>query len=440
MKSLFLALAMLALGLAAEAQKGPTTRVDIASQPERASVVVDGVDRGLSPITLFDLSPGRHHLKFRLAGYAEQDRLITVEEGRPSQHSDVLEPERGLLLVKSDPAGCEITIDGVAMGLTPRLITTLNAKDVYRMTLRKTGYQPATFEVKFSGRTPLVRDETLLLDSGVLDLVSEPSGAEVSVNGIVRGRTPVVVDNVPKGRATVRFTLDGFKDEIVSDLVVGAGDRQTVSRILEGLPGTLAVSSVPEGARLYINDEYRGKSPLVLAGLQPGEYAIRAEMEGYADESRLVKVDNGAAPRVEFRLMNVMGGLEVRTAPSGAQVIFDGRPVGMTSTGDQDAEFSDVLRIDGILEGEHTLVVKKDGYAEHVRHPKIQRGKTSKVNARLKRIFKPDAEIVTNGGTYQGILISNTPESVVMEVKLGIERSFPRAEIISFRFLDGEAK
>ena len=199
MKSLFLALAMLALGLAAEAQKGPTTRVDIASQPERASVVVDGVDRGLSPITLFDLSPGRHHLKFRLAGYAEQDRLITVEEGRPSQHSDVLEPEKGLLLVKSDPAGCEITIDGVAMGLTPRLITTLNAKDVYRMTLRKTGYQPATFEVKFSGRTPLVRDETLLLDSGVLDLVSEPSGAEVSVNGIVRGRTPVVVDNVPKG-------------------------------------------------------------------------------------------------------------------------------------------------------------------------------------------------------------------------------------------------
>ena len=440
MNRLFYAVAAFAIGLSVLAQQGPSTRVDITSQPERASVSVDGMDRGLTPLTLFDLAPGRHHVKYRLAGYVERDRFITVEEGRPSQHSNVLEPEKGLLLVKSDPDGCEITIDGVAMGLTPRLITTLDVKDVHRMTLRKPGYRAATFEVRFSGRTPLVREETLMLDSGVIKIVSEPSGAEVSVNGIVRGTTPVLVTDVPKGRATVKLSLAGFKDEVISDLVVGAGDRQTVSRILEGLPGTLSVFSVPDGARFYVNGEYRGRSPMVLSGLQPGEYEIRAEKEGYGTDTRRVTVMNGATPRVEFRMSNVTGRLEVKSSPPGAQVFLDGRLVGTTSSDDPDAEFSNKLMLENILEGEHVLVLRKNGYAEHTRHPRIQSGKTSKANVRLKRVFKPDIEIVTDTGTYQGILVDNTPEYMLVEVKLGIQRSFPRADIRKVRFLDGKVK
>ena len=440
MKRLALAVASFAVALAALAQQGPATRVDISSQPERASIVVDGMDRGITPITLFDLAPGRHHVKYRLAGYVELDRYITVEEGRPSQHSNVLEPEKGLLLVKSDPDGCEITIDGVGMGMTPRLITTLDVKDVHKMTLRKPGYKASTFDIKFSGRTPLVREETLILDSGVLKIVSEPSGAEVSVNGIVRGRTPVLVTDVPKGRATVKLSLSGFKDEVISDLLIGAGDRQTVSRIMEGLPGTLSLTSVPDGARFYVDGEYRGRSPLVLSGLQPREYEVRAEMDGFGTETRKVGVMNGATPRVEFRMSNVMGRLEVKSSPSGAQVLLDGRIVGTTTASDPDAEFSDKLMVENILEGEHVLVVRKDGYAEQTRHPRIQSGKTSRMNVRMKRVFKPDIEITTDTGVYQGILVSNEPEYILVEVKLGIQRSFPRADIRKVRFLNGKSK
>lgn len=438
MKRFLFALAAFASGLSAFAQQGPSTRVDIASQPERAVVVVDGKDRGLTPLTIFDLAPGRHHVKFRLDGYVERDRYITVEEGRPSQHSNVLEPEKGILLVKSDPVGCEIEIDGVSMGLTPRLITSLDTKDVHRMTLRKTGYRPSTFDVRFSGRKPLVRNETLMLDSGVLKIVSEPSGAEVSVNGVVRGTTPALVTDVPKGRATVKLTLPGFRDEVISDLVIGAGDRQTVSRVLEGLPGTLSLASVPDGARFYVNGEYRGRSPLVLSGMQPGEYDVRAEKDGFGVETRRITVENGATPRVEFRLSNVMGRLEIRSSPPGAQVFFDGRPLGTTKSEDPDAEFSDKLMVENVLEGEHVLVLRKDGYAEHTRHPRIQRNKTARANVRMKRVFKPDIEITTDTGTYQGILVNKTADYIIVEVKLGSQRSFPRADIRKVRILDGK--
>ena len=178
----------------------------------------------------------------------------------------------------------------------------------------------------------------------------------------------------------------------------------------------------------------------MISGLKPGEYEVRAERDGFGTETRKVMVSNGSTPRVEFRMSNVMGRLEVKTSPAGAQILFDGRPAGTTTTNDPDAEFSDVLAIENVLEGEHTLVVRKSGYAETTRHPKIQSNRTSKANIRLKRIFKPDVEIVTDTGTYQGILVSNTPDYILVEVKLGIQRSFPRADIRKVRFLGGKEK
>ena len=428
--------ALCAAILAAAQADTPSTRVDLTSQPDRASVVVDGRDRGVTPVTLFGLEPGRHHVKLRKPGYVEQDRFISVEEGRPAQHSGVLEPEKGLLLVKSTPGECEISIDGISFGMTPRLITTLNSKDSYKLTLRKPGYRTATFDVKFNGRTPLVRDETLIRDSGVVEVLSDPAGAEVTVNGIVRGKTPVKVYDVPKGRATVKLSLPGFREEVIPDLVIAAGDRQTVSRILRGLPGTLSLVSRPEGARFYLNDDFRGRSPVVISGLAPGEYLVRAEMDGYGTETRRIVVENGAAPREEFRLSNKMGRVEVRTSPVGAQVVFDGHVVGTTTSPDRDAEFSDVLAVENVMEGEHTLVVRKDGYSEVTRHPHVKSSSTVQASVRMRRIFVPDVEIVTDVGTYRGILVNNSAEYVTVEVKLGIQRSFPRADIRKINFLN----
>lgn len=430
----FLVLAAIALsaGLWAETR---ASRVDIASQPEGASVIVDGQDRGLTSLSLFDLKPGRHHLKIRLAGYVERDRYFDLTEGQVVQKSVILEPEKGLLLVTSEPSGAAITVDGVANGQTPRLFTELNVKDAYRLVLRKPGYRAQALDVRFNGRTPLVRHETLVLDSGTVTVTSEPSGAFVTLNGVERGPTPVTVSGIPKGRATVRLRKDGFKDE-VREIAMNAGEHQQLSLALTGLPGTLTLSSVPSGARFYVDGEFRGKGETVLSGLEPRDYVIRAELEGYGTQQRTVTIVNGATPREEFRLSNVKGRCEIRTSPAGVQVVLDGRPVGTTRSTDANSEFSDILPIENILEGEHVLVLKKDGFAERTLHPIISSSKTVPVTVRLRRIFKPDVEIETDSGTHRGVLISNSPEFVTIEITLGIQRSFPRVDIRRITFLD----
>ena len=226
----------------------------------------------------------------------------------------------------------------------------------------------------------------------------------------------------------VKFKLPGFRDE-VRELVMRAGDQQTLSIALTPLPGTLNLISVPEGASFYVNDKAYGRGPLAIPSLAPGDYSVRAEMEGYGTMTRMVTISNGDSAREEFRLSNVMGRLEVRTSPPGAQVFLDGRVVGTTSSDDPSAEFSDAMAVENLLEGEHVLVVKKDGYAEALRHPNIRSSKTSRHNVRLRRVFVPDIELETSRGTYRGMLVNVTPEYVEVEVSLGITRSFPRSEI-----------
>ena len=422
------------------ADDAPQLRVNLTSQPSGATVIIDGRERGTTPVTLFDIAPGRHHLKYRLSGYEDSDTFFNTHEtpGPYIEKNGVLEEVKGLLLLKTEPAGADIQIDGVSVGQTPRLITNLHAKGNYSVKFRKAGYQDQTISVRFEGRKPLVREERLVMASGAVEISSEPAGATVTVNGIEKGVTPIRVEEVPRGRATVKFHLDGFEDE-VRELAINAGDVQTLPIVLKGLPGALHLSSVPEGARFYVNDGARGKGPVSIPGLKPGTYEVRAELEGYGTLSKSIAIANGESVNEEFRLSNVMGRIEVRTSPAGAQVFLDGRLVGTTKSADSEAEFSDILPIENVMEGEHTLVMKMEGYADKTCHPSVKSEQTSKFhNQRLRRIFKPDVEIVTVRGTYKGVLLKRAAGSVMVEVRPGITQSFAQEEIRKITFLNDE--
>ena len=433
-KLLTFAWALAALSLGAAETDRPL-RVDFASDPEGADVVIDGTLRGKAPITLYDLAPGAHHVRFELRDYEPQDAFFELTPGVYCMQSVQLAPVKGLLLVTSEPSGCDVSLDGMSLGETPRLVTTLETKDVYRLLLQKPGYQPRTVEVKFSGRTPLVRHEKLILDSGILEIKSEPAGAEVSVNGIARGETPVTVRDVPKGSATVVLRKKGYA-EVVRELSLNAGDTQTLFLRLEGMPGALRLSSVPEGARFYVNGDVQGKGPLTMNNLAPGSYVVRAELEGHGTQEKTVRIGNGETVSEEFRLANVLGRLEIRTKPVGAQVFVDGHACGRTTAESDTAEVSEVLTVPNLKAGEHTVIVKKEGYAEVVRRPVLEASRATPLDVRLKRVFKPNIEVETSTGVYRGVLVDNAPAALVIEVSMGVSRSFPRADIRKITMLD----
>ena len=432
MRGIILSIALAAL--AAFAEESKAIRCDFTSQPDGATVIVDGMTRGVTPLTLYDLAPGPRHVRFELSNYEGVDEFMFLREGGAVSKNAVLSPVKGILRLVTEPAGCDISLDGVSFGKTPRLITSLNAKGAYRLLVQKPGYQPRTVEVKFNGRIPLVKNESLVIDSGIIEITSEPAGAEVTVNGQPRGLTPTKVDGVPKGRATVEIKKNGFEDES-RELSIVAGESQTLFVKLNGLPGTMSLSSIPDGARFYVNDRPEGKGPISLTGLKPGSYTIRVEKEGFATSTKTVSLENGGAIVEEFRLENVMGRIEVRTIPSGVEVFLDGSRIGITKAKGDDGGASEVFAIENVREGEHTLAFRCEGYAEVTKHPVVENRKTQTVTARLKRVFTPNVEITTDSGVHRGILISNTANGVEVEVSLGITRTFPHSEVRKLEFI-----
>lgn len=433
MRTLAFLIALVSFTALAEAPR--PIRCDFTSQPDGSSVFVNGDLRGVTPLTLYDLPAGQHHIRFSFPNYESADEFVVLQEGSVTQKNAELTPVKGLLLVTTEPAGCDLSLDGLSFGQTPRLITTLDARETYRFLLQKPGYQPRALEVKFNGRTPLVRQETLIIDSGTIEITSDPEGAEVTVNGIARGQTPLTVSDVPKGRTTVTFRKDGY-EEASRELSMTAGESQTLFIRLRGIPGTLSLSSVPEGARFYVNDKPEGKGPLTLKDLKPGDYVVRAELAGHATMTRTITLGNGGAASEEFRLENVMGRVEVRTIPAGVRVFIDGSAMGTTKKAKgEENEPSELLTLDNVMRGEHTVTFKCEGYGDVVRHVTVEDQKTCTVNAKLKRLFIPDVEIVTDSGKYRGVLVSNSAAGIEIEIKPGVNRMFPQSEIRKLNFL-----
>ena len=414
--------------LAAAAPLSAGVQVEFTSTPEAAGVFIDGRLRGSTPLVLrgAELEVGRrHHLRFSKEGYEDVDMFFAARDGdRFVQHAELV-PQKGLLLVTTEPEGAEISRDGYSLGTTPRLVTSLNAKDVHTLVIRKAGYQDRKLEVRFNGRRPLVRNVSLVLDSGVLKIGSSPAGAEVTVNGISRGPAPVTVTGIPKGRVALSVRKEGYKP-FTREISVNAGDEQDIFAELVPLPGALAITSVPEGARVYVDGEFRGKSPVSVADLSPRQYRVKVELDGFYAQEAMLDVGIGKTVKREYRLVSNLGSLEIRTTPPDAIVTVDGRMCGTTTASAPNATTSDVLVVGGLKAGEHTLIVRKYRYAEVVQHPVVAVSKATTVNVKMARKFTPNVEIVmTTGEVIKGELVSRDEKMYTVMVSLTQPRTIP---------------
>lgn len=425
---LLLSAALLGLTLHAAKDKGPTTRLDLTSQPDAATVRIDHAERGLTPLILTDLAPGPHLIQLSKPGYRDAFDTVVLETGVSRALPVKLEPATGILLITTDPPNCEVTAKGVALGTTPLLVTSLES-GTHRLTVASPGYQTKEIEVTLEGRTPLKQEVTLMSDSGTITLTSDPAGAEVYVNGISRGHTPCRVDRIPGGTVTLEVKADGFQPHS-RQVSLAAGEVQTVDVPLKPLPGTLRVVSIPEECRVYINDEFKGETPFDLANAKPGTYRVRVDKPGHEAVARDVTLEKGASITEEFRLAKITGRLELITAPAGSTILVDGKKVGITITrGTDTTAVSDPFAIEEVLEGEHEIEIFRKGFANQKRKIEVKRGETLSLQFKLARQFIPNYEVTTTRSYYKGVLEFLNEEGIRLETAPGISQTIPMKDV-----------
>lgn len=115
----------------------------------------------------------------------------------------------------------------------------------------------------------------------------------------------------------------------------------------------LSVESRPAGARVFVDGEDRGTTPLVIADLEPGTHEVILYLSGLGAFRQTVE---GRVGRIFVDLESEkglgMGLVAVETDPSDVRVDVDGRRIGLSPI-----EFP-------LEAGRHTLRLSKDGYKE----------------------------------------------------------------------------
>ena len=417
------ALAAIALAGAAELH----TRLDITTQPEHAQVFIDGQLQGTAPMQVFDLKPGRHLVRIQSPGYRTLDEYLFLKDGDFTQKNWALPHEKALFLLRSNPSDAEVRYNGVALGRTPFLSTTLNVGETYAFELVHNGYKTKKVSIHFNDRTPVVRDEDLMLDSGVVKCITNPSGATVLVNGVERGVTPLVADGVPKGLAMFTFRLKGYREES-RELRLTAGEERNLEIALTPNPAKLKVVSNPEGARVFVDGDYQGKTPVEVPSLKPGRHELKLELAGHSVVSKTFLAGNGEEVTESIDLVNIMGRMQVLTIPGGVRISVDGRTVGTTKIR-PGSERSDVLLLNNIPAGEHNIVAHLDGYRDVSRKVTVKSKQSSEVNIRMPRVFLADTEVETVHGTYRGMLVSASPDYIVIEIRPGITQTIRQVDV-----------
>jgi hypothetical protein len=151
--------------------------------------------------------------------------------------------------------------------------------------------------------------------------------------------------------------------------------KPSVSVDIPVQPGGMDLQSVPDSASLVISGEYRGKTPLTIVDLSPGNYAVTFSRFGYEEQSVQVPVEQGKIAEVLATLKPKTGTLVVNSTPPGARVLLDGA----------DAGLSPVI-LENISADNHTVMLGKDGYVSAARGVRIPPGQVSSVEISLEPV------------------------------------------------------
>lgn len=437
---------LLFAGCAQEAAT-PMGELFITTQPSQATVLVNGEVIGLTPLSE-RVPAGRHVVSLRRDGFQVERFSAEVSPGDRFVRDVTLRPQQGLVLITSEPEGAAVSIGGVFQGNTPVALHNLRLGD-HRARLVLLGFNEQEVGFTVEGRIPQQVNVELSSNSGTLVINSAPlQGATVFLDGRNVGETPVSLDRVPQGERDLVIQLPGHAAYRRS-VLVSPNDTVRVDARLTAMPARLEVSSLPRGARIYLNEALRGEAPLVLEDLEPGNYVVRAELRGHADQSRTLTLPRGGSESVEFRMERNSGTLEIITRPADVRVIVNGEYVGTTRARGTDV-ISQPLQVEMLSQGFHTLQLVREGFAFETRRFSITRDEVTTLDETLRRIFIPNTIVRTGVGQDQAIighLVRTHPNgNVELEIREGIFRTIPAADIISVeplrqeRIEDGERR
>ncbi len=162
--------------------------ITVNTKPSGASVSVNTVKKGLTPITL-TVQGGYHDVIVAHDKYENINDTIEISRATSEVHRDyVLELKKTKVGVTLKPAGGKLSLDGIILKETDNITVATGIK--HRLTYSKQGYFTKSETFNITARDTLLLYFELTKEMGMVDIESTPE-AEVTLNGEPMGTTPL---------------------------------------------------------------------------------------------------------------------------------------------------------------------------------------------------------------------------------------------------------
>lgn len=160
---------------------------------------------------------------------------------------------------------------------------------------------------------------------GKIKIVSSPT-TSVFINNLVVGKTPYegkyktgeyLLKLIPEGEATQTASWQGkvkinqnaltyVNRELGSSDILSAGENLTVGKMDQSPKvrdtGEVAVDTDPTGAIVYLDNDEKGISPLILSEVTKGDHELSVFMPGFFRRNQKINVDPGFRVSSSFKL------------------------------------------------------------------------------------------------------------------------------------------
>jgi len=206
----------------------------------------------------------------------------------------------------------------------------------HQLQISAPGYEPYLLKVEITNNEEVV-DLTstpiaLRRHLGSASIYSEPAGIEFELvfKGSntgdaqnakpTRHRTPVLIESLPTGDYTIRWKRDDKNQDEDTSFKVSRNQTNSINRPFT--TGFVKITSVPDGAKLFLDGEFL--SPVPFEGALPiGEHTLVAKKDNWPD--RKIKITPEVIGVKKHQFVWPHSSVSIQTDPDGANIFIDGR-------------------------------------------------------------------------------------------------------------------
>ena len=274
----------------------------ITSLPEAGiSIFIDDDEQGLTPLDSVEISEGAHKLVARNPYFFDyKETLNVVGGGNEIEHAITLTPAWANIILNTEPAGATLSLAEEVLGTTPLNTRIIQGQRAIRIKLD--GYKSINRVLNvIAGEDQDLGTLILEKADGLINVVTTPGNANISVNGTYRGVSPLELKLEPENDYRIDAFKSGF-DKQTRNVSVVSGKEQTLNITLQESRGKLSFRITPADATLTINGKTIDQNDREL-NLPTEPQKITVSKAGYASINKTVTPKTGFPQEVVIELL-----------------------------------------------------------------------------------------------------------------------------------------